>query len=460
MMDAFVIFVLAAALVLTFWAIVKKYNPTVTLLIAGLSLISIAYFFQIGDGKIPAGKNTGMYFVDIFLVITKNFKEIFSGLGMYILTIGGFAYFIEKVGSAQTLVYYAIKPLGKIKSPYVVLALAFYFGVFLNVFIDSAAGLGLMLVTTIYPILRGLGASKLAAASVISTTGSFAISPLSSIGALNSELLGIPLHEYFFGYKVYSSVFIVLFAGLAHYAWHKYCDRNKSAAEIREDDPVQTRDLKPGNPILALIPVIPIFIMFIPIMNKSIKMDISTVMFASVAISVLLVALVKRPKIKDLFALFGDYFTGMAQVFSVVILMVAGQIFAEGLVAMGAITYLVHVGNSLQVGGLGVSLIFSAIAFLLSVMTGSSNAAVIAFANLSPGLSEQFSVPLMMFLMPLHDISILGRPLAPVAGVIIAVAGVSKVNVIELVKRNCVPMVSTAIFAFFINLIILPILMP
>lgn len=452
------IVILAVVLAITFWAIIKKYNPTVTLLTAGLFLISIAHAFQFGEGKIPVAHPTGMYFVDIFLVITENFKEILRGLGMYIFTIGGFAYFIEKVGSAQTLVYYAIKPLGKVKSPFVVLALAFYFGVFLNVFIDSAAGLGLMLMTTFYPILRGLGASKLAAASVISTTGSFAISPLSSIAALNSELLGIPIHEYFFGYKVYSSIFIVLFAGLAHFAWHRYCERKALPAAEAEEHP-KAQELKPGNPILALIPLIPIGIMFIPILNKSIKMDISTVMFASVAVSILLVAIVKRLRVKELFQLCGEYFTGMGRVYDVVVLMVAGQIFASGLVAMGAVTYLVHIGNSLQFGGLGVSLIFSVIAFLLSVLTGSSNAAVIAFANLSPGLAEQFNVHLMMFLLPLHDISILGRPLAPVAGVIIAVAGVARINVIDLVKRNAVPMVSTAIFAFLINLVILPILL-
>lgn len=457
-MDFLILLILVAALCFTFWAIVKKYDPTVTLLVGGLTLMAIAAFFQIGDGKIPLVKPTGLFFSDIFAVITENFKDVFSGLGMYIFTIGGFAYFIEKVGSANTLLYYAVKPLKKIKSPYIVLALAFYFGVFLNIFIDSAAGLGLMLVTTIYPILRGLGASKIAAASVISTTGSFAISPLSSIGALNAGLLNIPLHEYFFGYKVITSVLVVLFAGVSHYVWHKYCDRDKEAEIAAEEGHIEAPALKPDNPILAIIPVIPIFIMFIPILNKEIKMDISTVMFASVAVSVLLVALVKKMSIKNVFDLCGEYFVGMAKVFNVVVLMIAGQIFANGLVAMGAITYLVDIGNSLSIGGMGISLIFASISFLLSAMTGSSNAAVIAFANLSPDLAEQFSVPLLMFLLPLHDISILGRPLAPIAGVIIAVAGVARVNVIDLVKRNMVPMITTAIFAFIINLLIVPLM--
>ncbi|MEN6412278.1 MAG: C4-dicarboxylate transporter DcuC [Veillonellales bacterium] len=457
-MDILIILILAISMVLTFWAIIKKYNPTVTLLAAGLILITIAYFFNIGDGKIPLKKPTDFFFVDIFAVLTENFKATFSGVGMYILTIGGFAYFIEKIGSGQTLVYYAIKPLKKIKNPYIVLALIFYFGVFLNIFIDSAAGLGLLLVATVYPILRELGISKLAAASVISTTGSFAITPLSTIGALNAELLHLPLHEYFFNYKIYTSVFIVLFAGLSHLVWHKYCD-NKKSIVISDEDNVETSDLKPGNPLLAIIPLIPIFIMFIPLFNKQIKMDISTVMFASVAISVVLMAIVKKLSLKEVFTLVGEYLSGMSKILSVVILVIAGQIFAAGLIDMGAVTYLIKLGNSLQLGGLGISLIFATIAFLLAAMIGSANAVVIAFANLSPAIAAQFSVPLMMFLMPLHDLAILGRPLAPVAGVVIAVAGITQVNVIDLVRRNCVPMISTAVFAFAINLILLPILL-
>ncbi len=458
-MDILAITLLALALIITFGAIIKKYNPMVTLLASGLILIGVAYYFGIGTGKLPLKNPSGYLWVDLFRILTENFKSTLNGLGLYILTIGGYAYFIEKVGSGQTLVYYAIKPLKKFKNPYVVLMLAFYFGVFLNVFIDSAAGLGLLLATTIYPILRGLGVSKIAAASAISTTGSFAVSPLSSLGALNSELLGMPLYEYFFNYKVYTSIAIIVFAGISHYVWQKYCDAKRDTTANNDDDDIAESSLEPGHPLLAIIPVIPIFIMFIPILNKSIKMDIATVMFISTLVSVIIVGIINKMSLKVMFGLAGEFFTGMSKILSVVVLIVAGQIFAEGLVSMGAVTYLVNIGKSLQINGIGISLIFATCAFLLSAMVGSGNAAVIAFANLSPAIAEQFSVPLMMFLIPLHDIAILGRPIAPVAGVIIAVAGIAKIDVMDLVKRNCVPMISTAVFAFMVNLLLLPILL-
>lgn len=460
-MDFLVMVILAIAIALTFMAIIKKFNATVTLFVSGLILIAVAYVCGFGTGELPLKKPSGFLMVDLFKIITEVFKSTFNGLGLYILTIGGFAYFIEKVGSGRTLVYYAIRPLKKFNSPYLVLTLAFYLGVVLNIFIDSAAGLGLLLATTIYPILRGLGISKVAAASVISTTGSFALGPLSSIGALNAELLNLQLHEYFFNYKIYTSVGVVLFAGIVHYFWQKRADAKDALVANGTDEVdeyVENADLKPGHPLLAFIPIIPVLIMFIPIMNKNIKMDIATVMFCTMMISIILIGIVNKMSIKGMFDMLGEFFTGMSKILSVVILIVAGQIFAQGLISMGAVTYLVHIGNSLQIGGMGMSFIFSACSFLLAAMIGSGNAAIIAFANLSPDVATQFSVPLIKFLVPMHDIAILGRPLAPVAGVIIAVAGIVKVDVIALVKRNFVPMISTAIFAFIFDMFILSII--
>ncbi|HHR3898243.1 TPA: C4-dicarboxylate transporter DcuC, partial [Salmonella enterica] len=264
----------------------------------------------------------------------------------------------------------------------------------------------------------------------------------------------IPIHEYFFQYKVVTSVFIVIVAGLLHFFWHRHCDGNIQAGQDHADlSDVSHVDLKPDHPVLAAIPVIPILIMLIAIFNKSVKLDISTVMFISVFIAVVINFFIKQNTLKDVFDLVNDYLSGMSPVVGVIILLVAGQVFASGLISLSAIDYLVKAGNSLSLGGTGVSLIFSAISFCMAALIGSGNAAVIAFGNISPELAHQFSVPLMTFLMPLHDISILGRPIAPIAGVIIAVAGIAGLNVIDLAKRNIVPMVGTAVFAFISNLV-------
>ena len=456
MMDFLAITLMLVIISITFYGIVKKFDPVVVLFASGLLLVCCAYALNLSGAKELVENGQGAFAVDLFYLITSNFKDVFSTFGMYVLTIGAYAAFIEKAGAARTMVYYATRPLGRFKNPYVLMVFAFYIGVGLNTVIDSAAGLGLILVTTMYPILRKLGATKLAAASVVATTGSFAISPLSSMAAFNSDLLGIDIGSYFYNYKVLTTIPIVLFCGLSHGVWHWYKDRGKQ--DVLDHNDLKSSELKPDSIPLMLIPVLPILALFLPQVIPGIKLDISTVMFASVFLSLILVAIIKRPGFRELIDLGAEYFNGMAKVINVVILIVAGQVFANGLMMMGGVEYLVGLGKSIEIGGIGISLMFSAVSFVLSILTGSSNAVVFVFGELSPVLAEQFATPLLTFLLPLHDIAILGRPMAPIAGVVIAVAGVTGIDIIELAKRNAVPMISTAFFAFIINLVMIPIL--
>ncbi len=41
--------------------------------------------------------------------------------------------------------------------------------------------------------------------------------------------------------------------------------------------------------------------------------------------------------------------------------------------------------------------------------------------------------------LPMHQASTIARPLSPVAGVVIAIAGMLKMNPLELIKRSSVP---------------------
>ncbi len=42
--------------------------------------------------------------------------------------------------------------------------------------------------------------------------------------------------------------------------------------------------------------------------------------------------------------------------------------------------------------------------------------------------------------LPMHQASTIARPLSPVAGVVIAIAGMLKMNPLELIKRSSVPL--------------------
>ena len=59
-----------------------------------------------------------------------------------------------------------IRTLSAIRSPYVLLAVTYVVGQFMALFINSAVGLGLLLMASIYPLLIALGVSRASAAAI------------------------------------------------------------------------------------------------------------------------------------------------------------------------------------------------------------------------------------------------------------------------------------------------------
>ena len=80
---------------------------------------------------------------------------------------GGFAGYMSQIGASNALVNICAEPLRRLKSPYLVLALAYLIGQSINLVIVSAAGLVMLLMVAFYPILTRVGVSKASAASAI-----------------------------------------------------------------------------------------------------------------------------------------------------------------------------------------------------------------------------------------------------------------------------------------------------
>ena len=72
---------------------------------------------------------------------------------MNIMAIAGFTYFMDQIGASGALVRLSVKPLKLIKAPYIVMTLGFILSLILNVFIPSAAGLALLLMVSLYPVM-------------------------------------------------------------------------------------------------------------------------------------------------------------------------------------------------------------------------------------------------------------------------------------------------------------------
>lgn len=193
-MSALLPWIAVIVTVLAGWALIKRYQTHMVLLFAGL-VILICVALMGGTGFLPKGvKPSGFWLFDIFATLKSIATKQSSGIGFLIMTAGGFAAYMDKIGAARALVDVAVKPLSKLKAPYLVLAGGYIVGQLLVTVIPSAAGLAMLLLVALFPILKAVGTSPAAAASVIGTSAGMTFAPTAGTASLAAKVAGsIPL---------------------------------------------------------------------------------------------------------------------------------------------------------------------------------------------------------------------------------------------------------------------------
>ena len=146
------------AIGLVSYFVIKNYYPPIILLLLGLLLLFCAYLE--GVPAVAPKASTNFFAFDFAQAFTNLLKGRLPGLGLNIMAIAGFAVYMDRIGASKALVKLCVKPLKAIRSPYVLLALTYLVGQFIALFVNSAVGLGLLLMASIYPLLVALGVSR------------------------------------------------------------------------------------------------------------------------------------------------------------------------------------------------------------------------------------------------------------------------------------------------------------
>jgi DcuC family C4-dicarboxylate transporter len=175
-------------------------------------------------------------------------------------------------------------------------------------------------------------------------------------------------------------------------------------------------------------------------LKSPIKLDTTTAMFVSLFVALIFEWIRKR----TLLAVFDSlklFWAGMGNIFkTVVTLIIAAEVFSQGLIALGFIDGLLYTAQHVGLGAIGVSIVMTVMIFLASVLMGSGNAAFFAFGPLVPDLALKFGVKSASIILPMNFAASMGRTISPVAGVLIATAEIAGVTTLQLVKRNLIPM--------------------
>ncbi|EFB6253247.1 C4-dicarboxylate ABC transporter, partial [Escherichia coli] len=205
--------------------ILKGYRAEPVLFIAGLALMVCTWFTGWGT-VLPKGvSGTGISFLDPFEVMRNLFSTRAADLGLMIMTLMGFAHYMDHIGANEAVVRVVTRPLRTLRSPYVLLFFSYLFASLLQLAIPSATGLAVLLMGTMFPIMLGLGLSAASAAGVIATSLGVAYTPTAIDAIRGSEAVNMDVVEYVVYHQGPAALATVLIVGISHFFWQKHCDR-------------------------------------------------------------------------------------------------------------------------------------------------------------------------------------------------------------------------------------------
>lgn len=440
------------------YMLLKKLDIKVTLIGVGMVLIIVAMLM----GKLPTTKFSE--FMAPFNVIIDQFKKTLPAAGFIILILGGYTAYMSAIGANEVTVNTLTKPLKRINSAWILVPIVFLLGNLLSLVIPSASNLAIILLATLYPVLRKSGMSTLTAAAVIATTATVMPTPLGGDNVAIAAELGIDVAKYVFQYHAIVSVPTLFVMAAVHYFWQKFADKKDIANGVVNVDDLDLKEVKEVEggalfkTVYTLLPLLPIVILLglylyniIP-GTKDIAMSVELVSIVSFIVAIVAEMIRRRDPRKVLDGT-ESFFKGMGNAMGIVALLVAAGVFVEGLKAVGIIAHLQEVMTTANVPGFTLPLILVILTAVIVLLSGSGTALFYAMVPLMAPLALAAGISAYAVTVPMGLAGNLLRAVSPVSAVIVIVAGTTKQSPFKIVKRTAVPMVAGVIFMFILSML-------
>ena len=406
-----------AVIFVTVWALIKRYETRITLIAAGLFLCVICLAPMTG--------------LDQFAKSMTNKSLIMAICGSM-----GFAFVASYTGCDRSLVHYLAAPVRGLGIFLIPVCTAITF--FVNIALPSASGCAAAVGSTLIPVMLRAGIKPAGAAAAVlgGTIGSY-LSPGTSHNPFVAKMANMDVMDFIgthFNYSLMCGA--ILLVGVLLSCWILGDNKGDANAKIDESKIKKDDNFKP-NPLKALVMIVPIAILvcgnlWIP----AIKMGVAQAML----IGAICALCVSRCNIQTFSK---EFFNGMGKGYAEVMgIIIAAGVFAAGLRASGLIDICVdalkHSNEFARWGG-------SLGPWIMAVITGSGDAATLAFNEAVTPHAETFG-------MTIHGLGglafltgALGRTMSPLAGVTILVSGIAMVSPFEVIKRTVVPCVVAVI---------------
>lgn len=392
------------------WLLLKRYESRMVLIAAGILMCIIA-------GKPMAS-------LDAFAKSMTN-----AGLITSVCSCMGFALCMKYTGCDKHLVVMigkVLKKMGFLLIPGATLATFI-----INIAIPSAAGCSAAVGVIFIPIMMAAGIHPaMAAAAVKSGTYGSMLNPGLVHNGVIAKLAGVQITEVI-AHHMLATVVGVIVAAATLTVIAVLLKENKGY--VPEDGVVSEDDFK-INPLYALMPLLPVIILLLGStgMVAILKMGVPQAMVIGAIVSL---AVTRKDPVK----LTKSFFDGMGDAYANIIgIIISVGVFVAGLNSLGLIKALINwMLNS--TGIVKIAATFGP--FLLALISGSGDAATVAFNEAVTPHAVDFGLNTMSMGSMAALGGTLGRTISPIAGATIICAGIAGVDPMEVCKRNALGIV-------------------
>ena len=399
----------------TFYAIIKKYEARMVLFAAGLVMCLCA-------GNINS------------LITSVSNNMVHKTLVPTICTVMGFSYVMKYTKCDKHLVTAISSVITKFKIVLVPLAVLITW--WINIPIPSAAGCAAAVGSILIPTMMAAGVHPaMAASAVMAGTWGSAISPGTSHNPVVAKLAGTDVMTVIMNeapaaittslivIAVITAISIFLKEGPNEERRQAYLANSESANE--EEFHV--------NPIYALVPLVPLLLLILG--SKQIHVlppvNVQTAMITGVLLALVVTRTNPQDVTKEFFKGCGDAYGGVMG------LIICAGVFTAGMAAIGLTSALIE----FMKGSTSIAKLAGAFGpWLIAVLSGSGDAAALAFNGAITPHAEQFGMTIMNLGSMAQMTGAIGRSMSPVAGAAIICAQMAGVNPMEITKRNGIPM--------------------
>ena len=414
----------AIIVLLTFAAIIKKYETRLVLFLSGVVMAALS-------GK-------PMDAVTAFSAAMVN-----TGLVPVICTVMGFAFVMKLTKCDAHLVHLLAGALGKFR---VILIPGTVIVTFLiNIALPSAAGCGAAVGAIMIPTLIGAGIDPIMAASaVLAGTWGSVFNPGNAHNPFIAKLANTDVMTVIAGHTMASIVGVTIVAVLLTVI-ARFLKEDGSGAITTTGATAKTSEDFKVSYLKAVVPVIPLLLLVLG--SKQIKLLPEISVPAAMLIGTALGFAVTFMKVDEISK---QFFEGMGNAYANVIgIIIAAAVFTKGMELIGLTGALITAMKSSQ-SIAKVAATFGP--FIIAILGGSGDASTLAFNGAITPHAAQFGFGILPMGSQAFLAGALGRSMSPVAGVAIVCAGLAQVNPMDMAKRNAIPMIVAAIIAMFILL--------